>query len=94
MHIIPSDVEWDPQKAYSNLRKHGVDFADAVSALQDDLAVTIPDDFPDEDRFVTIGMDALNRVLVVVYVWRDEQMRLISARKATRPERRAYEGRA
>jgi uncharacterized protein len=93
MHILVSDVEWDPQKALSNLRKHGVDFADAVSALEDGLAVTIPDDFPDEQRFVTMGMDALDSVLIVVYAWHGDHIRLISARKATRRERRAYEGR-
>jgi len=91
VHIIRSDVEWDPEKAISNLRKHGIDFADAVSALGDDLAVTIPDDSPDERRFVTVGMDALDRVLVVVYAWRGDRMRLISARRATPRERRVYE---
>ena len=59
--------------------------------LGDDLAVTIPDDSPDERRFVTVGMDALDRVLVVVYAWRGDRMRLISARRATPRERRVYE---
>ena len=57
----------------------------------DDLAVTIRDDVSDEKRYVTIGNDALGRVLVVVYTWRGERIRLISARKATSRERRQYE---
>lgn len=70
-------VEWGPNKAASNLRKHGIDFADAATVLQDELAITIEDDDPDEDRFVTIGADALGRVLVVVYTWAGNEPRLI-----------------
>lgn len=84
-------VQWDPDKATANLMKHGIDFADATTVLNDDLALTVPDDDPDEQRFVTVGMDSLGRVLVVVHTWRDEERRLISARKATRSERRQYE---
>jgi uncharacterized DUF497 family protein len=88
-----AEFEWDEQRAISNLQKHGVAFADAVSAVEDDpLALTIPDDFPGEGRFVTIGTDLLGRTLVVVYVWRGNRARIISARKATPRERRAYEG--
>ncbi len=83
--------QWNRDKAAANLRKHGIDFADAVSVFSDDLAVTIPDERFDEDRFVTIGLDAFGRVLVVVYTLRDEEIRVISARKATRQERRQYE---
>ena len=82
--------EWDPKKAASNLRKHGVDFADAVFVLEDDLALTLDDHHPSERRFVTIGSDALARVLVVVYTLRGEKIRIISARKATPGERRQY----
>jgi uncharacterized DUF497 family protein len=85
-------LEWDPRKAVSNLRKHGIDFADAATVLHDPWALTIQDDSLMEERFVTIGMDALGRVLVVVHAWRGESVRLISARKATRSERRQYEG--
>jgi uncharacterized protein len=85
------DYEWDPKKATSNLRKHGVDFADAAIVFEDVSAVTIDDDDPDEKRFVTIGMDVLARVLVVVYTWRVEKIRIISARNATPDERREYE---
>jgi len=80
-------VQWDPDKATANLKKHGIDFADATTVLNDHLALTVPDDDPDD----TVGMDALGRVLVVVHTWRDEERRLISARKATRSERRQYE---
>jgi uncharacterized protein len=83
--------QWDKDKAAVNLRKHGIDFADAVSVFSDDLAITTPDERFDEDRFITIGLDALGRVLVVVYTWRGQKIRLISARPATRQERRQYE---
>ena len=82
--------EWDPKKAASNLRKHRVDFADAVTALEDELALTLDDDYPDEQRFITIGTDALARVLVVVYTFREGKIRIISAREATPRERRQY----
>jgi uncharacterized DUF497 family protein len=64
------DVEWDPRKAAANVKKHGVDFADAATVLYDERAITISDDDEDEERYVTIGKDALGRVLVVVYTWR------------------------
>ncbi len=82
--------QWDKNKAATNLRKHGIDFADAVSVFSDDLAITIPDERFNEERFITIGLDALGQVLVVVYTWRDQDIRLISARPATRQERRQY----
>lgn len=84
-------AQWDSDKAAANLRKHGVDFADAETALHDEMAMTMPDDSSDDERFVTLGTDALGRVLVVVYEWRDDDVRLISARKASRSERRQYE---
>ena len=87
------DVEWDRAKALANRRKHGVDFADAVAVFEDDQAMTIQDESSEEERFITIGMDAFARVLVVVYTWRNERIRLISARKAIRHERTQYEGR-
>ena len=71
--------------------KHGVDFADAATVLTDDLALTRLDDSPDQERFVTLGMDALGRVLVVVYTWHGDELRLISPRKATPSERRQCE---
>jgi hypothetical protein len=84
-------AQWDPDKAAANLRKHGVDFADAETALRDEMAMTLPDDDPDGERLVTLGTDALGRLLAVVYEWRDDDVRLISARKANRSERLQYE---
>lgn len=86
------EVEWDEEKAASNLRKHGVDFAEAVLVLEDELALTVRDLHSQrEERFVTLGCDLLGRLLVVVYTWRGERLRLISARHATSKERRNYE---
>lgn len=88
------DCEWDPAKAKAraNLAKHEVRFADAASALTYELALTIRDASSDEEeRWITLGMDALGRLLVVVYAWRGERARLISARLATPQERRQYE---
>lgn len=85
------DFEWDPNKAHSNQEKHGIRFADAVAVLEDPFAITIPDAHADEERFVTIGEDAFGQVLVVVYTYRSETtIRIISARVATRRERRMY----
>ena len=84
------EFEWDELKALANRRKHGVDFADAASTLEDDLAHTIEDDEAGEERFVTIGTDVLGRIVVVAYTWRGDRIRIISARKATRRERQTY----
>ena len=83
--------QWDKTKAASNLKKHGIEFADAVSVFSDELVITIPDNRFDEERFVTIGMDAFGRILVIVFTWRSEDIRLISARLAERRERKQYE---
>jgi len=94
MYNTNMDYQWDAHKAKSNLKKHGIDFADAVTVFTDDYAVTIEDEVADEEpRFVTIGRDALGRVLLVVYTWREESLRIISARKATGRERTQYEQR-
>ena len=85
------ETEWDPAKARANLRKHGVRFADATSALEDAEAVSVREEGADEERWVSVGMDSLGRILVVVYTWRGERVRLISARPATRREARQYE---
>lgn len=86
------ELEWDADKAAANVKKHGVDFADAASVLHDEQAITVKDEGADEERMITIGMDALARVLVVVYAWREDRVRLISARLATAHERAQYEG--
>jgi uncharacterized protein len=87
---VADDADWDPRKAAANLKRHRVDFADAATVLHDEQAITVRDDEGDEERYVTIGMDALGNVLVVVYTWRGERPRLISARKATPQEREQY----
>ena len=85
--------EWDEGKASENVRKHGVAFAEAVTVFGDTFSVTIydPDHSEDEDRFITIGISARLRHLVVVHSERGDNVRIISARKATRQERESYE---
>ena len=83
--------QWDPAKARSNLTKHRVDFADATAVLEDPQGLTRDDPHPREERFVTLGLDALGRLLVVCWTPRGDQIRLISARRATRVESRQYE---
>ena len=94
MHTLDEkrNPEWDPHKAEANYRKHGIRFSEAATVLFDELAVTVEDTGNGEQRFVTIGESAEGRLLVVVYTWRGERVRLISAREATRKERRSYEG--
>ena len=83
--------EWDEAKAIANATKHGVDFADAVAAFVDPFAITIPDpDAVGESRFVTLGQDAQGQTLVVVYTESADAIRIISARRATRKERRDH----
>ena len=87
------DYQWDPDKARVNRKKHAVDFADAVGIFEDPLALTIEEpSSPEEPRWITLGTDFGGRLLVVVYTYRGEAIRLISARKATKRERDSYEG--
>jgi len=84
--------EWDRVKARANFIKHGVDFAEAVAVLEDDLALTMRDAFSDnEERWITLGRNETGRILVVVYAWRGDDVRLISARPATPKEKNQYE---
>jgi len=86
------DVVWDPEKARENLKKHGVRFSDAEMVLFDPNALTREDiESEGEQRFVTVGMDSGGRILVVVYTYRGEDIRLISARSVTKRERMQYE---
>jgi uncharacterized protein len=85
------EAEWDPVKAKANLGKHGVRFAHALTALEDVRAISVREEAVGEERWISIGMDSLGRILVVVYTWREERVRLISARPATRRETRQYE---
>ena len=78
-------------KGQGNHKKHNVRLSDAATVFSDDRALTIEDDDPDEQRFITIGLDATARVLVVVYTWHGDDIRIISARKATRNELKQYE---
>jgi hypothetical protein len=83
--------EWDPGKAKENLRKHDVDFADAVIALEDENALTIEDPDNDELGFKTLGMGPTLNVLFVVHCEQSENsIRIISARKADKKETRVY----
>lgn len=85
--------EWDPQKADSNLKKHSVSFQEAALVFGDTLSITYPD--PDhsvrEHRFITVGMSQSGRVLMIAHTDRGDNIRIISARRATRKERRYYE---
>ncbi len=91
MHTAGMNFEFDVAKAKSNQKKHGVSFSHAEQALRDDLAMTMEDpDAIGELRFLTLGMDALGRLLVVCHTQRGERTRLISARKASPNEARNY----
>ena len=83
----------DPAKAAANLKKHGVSFADAEGVLEDPLAVIVEDpDAQGEQRFITVGLGSAGELLVLVWTDRGDECRPISARRATRKERRHYEG--
>lgn len=86
-------MTWDPRKRVANLKKHGVDFDEAASVFLDPLSTTFPD--PDhshgEQRYVTIGLSSRSRILVVAHVDREGVIRIISARRGTRRERRFHE---
>jgi uncharacterized DUF497 family protein len=86
------EFEWDARKASVNRRKHGIPFADATAVFEDERALTVRDDITavDETRMLTLGRDAMGRVLVVAYTWRGDRIRLISARRAAPSERRQY----
>lgn len=87
------DFEWDDEKAESNATKHGMSFEEAATVFGDPLAITFddPDHSDEEDRFITIGLSALDRILVVCHTDRSDRIRIISARRATPRERKAYE---
>ena len=88
------NYQWDPKKAEINYKKHGVDFTDAVGVFEDEWSLTIKEQITGgEQRFMTIGVDFLGHVIVAVYTYRDEDIRLISARPATKAERNVYEKR-
>lgn len=87
------EFEWDLNKADSNNEKHAVPFDEAATAFGDPLSLTIadPDHSDDEERFILLGQTFAGRVVVVIHTYRGERIRVISARIATRNERRSYE---
>ena len=87
------EFEWDPEKATSNERKHGVAFHEAATVFGDPLAITFADTdhSMDENRYLTFGMSTLDRLLVVSHTERRGRVRIINARLMTRQERRIYE---
>ena len=94
-YVVPlvMDITWDSVKADLNFQKHGVSFEEAATVIQSAMTVTIDDNDTDEQRFVTIGVSIKLRVLMVVHTYRDDtEIRIISARKATKNEHRQYGG--
>jgi uncharacterized protein len=87
------NFEWDPHKAAQNLRKHGVSFQEAATVFGDPLALTYDDTghSASEQRFITVGISSAGRVLIVAHADRGENIRIVSARKTTRHERKHYE---
>jgi uncharacterized DUF497 family protein len=85
--------EWDKNKAFDNKRKHRISFEEAATVFGDPLTLTISDPLHSEgeQRFVTIGMSYRQNLIIVVHCDRDERIRIISARKATKREREEYE---
>jgi len=94
--MVNIKIEWEPLKASTNLKKHGVSFEDASTAFSDEIGILIPDlDHSEmEERFLLLGMSWSLRVLVVCHCFRDSSsvIRIISARKATKTERTQYGG--
>ena len=88
-----SEFEWDDEKAKSNLEKHGVSFEEGATIFNDPKIATIsdPDHSEDEERFISIGISAIRRLLAVIHAYRKERIRLISVRKATKSEKKNYE---
>ena len=88
-----SEFEWDEEKAQSNLKKHGVSFEEAATIFNDPKVATIsdPDHSDDEERYVSLGKSIILRLLSVAHTYRKERIRLISARKATKAEKKTYE---
>jgi uncharacterized DUF497 family protein len=87
------EFDWDPAKAELNLKEHGVSFDEATTIFRDTLSITIadPDHSDSEDRFIDIVMSHRGQLLVVSYTERKDKIRIISARRATRTERKSYE---
>jgi uncharacterized DUF497 family protein len=87
------NFEWEPEKAKKNIRKHDVNFEEASSIFDDPIFITVIDEehSTDEERYITIGISNKNRLLLVAHTERDDQIRIISAIKATKNEEKFYE---
>lgn len=91
--MVNPEFEWDEEKAKRNLKKHGVSFDEAATIFNDPRIATIfdPDHSEDEERFISLGISFIQRLLAVAHTERNKKTRLISARKATKSERNTYE---
>lgn len=91
--ILDLEFEWDPSKSNTNRSKHSVSFEEAATVYVDQLAEVIEDPLhsEDEDREIIIGMSNMDRLLIVAYTYRNDRIRIISAREPTNRERRQYE---
>jgi len=87
------NYEWDPPKAMANVKKHGVTFDEAATVFLDPMALSgpDPDHSLDDSRYISFGMSSLGHLLAVSHTYRSGGIRLISARRATRTERKLYE---
>jgi hypothetical protein len=92
VHTEEREYEWDWEKSQANYEKHGIRFSRAIEIFADDRLYMEPDTFPFEERFVCVGKDEAGILLVVVFTWRAERIRVISAWKANKQQRDAYEG--
>jgi len=92
---MTTTFEWDEDKSKLNVRKHGSSFEEGKTVFNDPFAITIgdPDHSDDESRYIDIGLSSKGKLLVIWYTDRNENIRLIGCRKATRSERKAYEER-
>jgi hypothetical protein len=90
---MPLNFQWDENKAGTNLAKHDVSFEDAATVFADPLSLTIPDPAhsQSEDRFIILGTSHDGKLLVVVHTERGNSIRIISARRASRKERKSHE---
>ena len=91
--IVTSDFEWDPEKAEKNLLKHNVEFEEARTVFDDPIFITFLDEEHsiDEERYITIGLSNKGRLLLVAHAERNDRIRIISARKATKNEEKFYQ---
>ncbi len=87
------EFEWDPQKASINSRKHGISFTEASTVFSDPLSMTVddPDHSLEESRYIIVGVSHRLRLLMISFAECEDRIRIISARKLTRAERKAYE---